>query len=144
MMRDSYLVLLFSACLLASDTSAKPPWDETRIILRTYGAHFDITWEVPKTRFENASRWNLKSEPGLSPAQAVAAARSYLRSHGGLDTLPIRYVELSVPMGGSPEEGLYFYHITFDHPSDEDNSYVDVVVLLDGFVVPPTEHKTAN
>jgi hypothetical protein len=79
----------------------------------------------------------------LSIDQAVKAARAYLLSTGEkeVETFPIRSVALQTAMG-TKTDGLYFYFITFAdqrRPKESDNPWIDVIVLLDGSVLPPTQ-----
>ena len=102
-----------------------------------------MIWSLPEAKLQDTCYWDTRREPRLSVPQAITIARSFLNSRGEPDQLQLRSVELRRPTKTLPGESLYFYFVTFEDPGKRDleKVYRNVVVLLDGSVIPPVVIK---
>jgi hypothetical protein len=115
----------------------------TLLLVTVSSQHETITWSTREARLQDSGLWDSRHEPRLSITQAVSLARSYLKSHGQPDQLPLLHLALRRPERLDRPNEFYFYFITFDDPRSLDPSTrQDVVVLLDGSVVEPVRTKT--
>lgn len=107
-------------------------------IMAVMGRGWSISWKVPNAMVMDAKSWDVRGEPPLSLDRATAIARSYLRSHGQPADRAVERAELIHPPVVDSRIPFFFYFIGFEDPSEPPPKQVlDVVVLLDGSVVPP-------
>lgn len=134
------LLLLFCALVLLSEPGRSESTATGMCeILRASGHRWTITWTVPNAVVMDAKSWDQRKGPPLSLEQATAIARSYLRRQGARADLPVCYSELIHPPLVDSRIPFYFYFIDFDdfRQSEPPQHVLQVVVLLDGSVVPP-------
>ena len=102
--------------------------------------HRYISWIVSEAKLVDESLWDSRREVPLSRERAIQLARSDVRSRGEPSELPVTHSDLKHPAKIDVRIPCYFYFISFDDLSQVDapKHLLDVVVLLDGSVVPAT------
>lgn len=114
----------------------------TLIDLKDGISGFRYLWEVPRATLNRLPKWSpTETESPLSPHKAAKIASTEVKRHFPESTkLKPTSISLHQHWQAKEAEAVWVYHVSFEanpEPTGKQKSLLEVLVLLDGAIVPP-------